>query len=554
MFRKTLWFFIGWLFLLSSGCVPSTVDVSPTPSRVLPPVETTKDLDFSEKIPTASPTDVPVGGVIPVWFDEAVPPFARELILQDKSFALAENPETSFAVFEIGAPETPDEIQAGLLVYSLAVAFPEPKISESLNTLKDIWQGNYPSLLMMSPETFKVFSAYWEEPTSSRIEVIDEPLMLEKAWKTPGALAILPFDHLTPKWRVLPVDGTSPFDSDFSPQNYPLGVPVRLVMNKPVSLNTLRGESLFVHYQREHLTFLAMTGVTALSRRTAQRMNEKGILYPQQEIGALLSSADLTHISNEVSFNPECPPEKAQLREALFCSPPEYIRLLEAVGTDIVELTGNHNLDRGVDAYLYSLSMYQQRGWNVFGGGKTQEQASQPLLIENHGNRLAFIGCNQAGPDIAWAGESSPGAARCDLSWMKEQVSFLQSQGILPIVTFQAVETEDYRPAPMQRPGDYLQMAQAGAVIVSGSQSHAPQGFSFEGNNLIHFGLGNLFFDQTDTFLTSQAFIDWHVFYQGRYLGVQLIPIRLEDYSRPRLMTQDEALSLLKKVFEASLW
>lgn len=554
MSRISLWFSIGWIFLLFSGCVPSTVEVSPTQPGVSLPAETTKVFTFSENTPTVVATDVPTAGAFPIWFDRAIPPFARELILQDKSFTVADNPENSIGVFEIGAPEGINAIQAGVLVYSLAVAFPEPKMSESLKTLKDIWWGTLSFPLLMSPETFKVFNAYWGEPTSNSIEVMEESLMLEKVWKTPGAMAILPFDHLTSRWRALPVDGISPFDSNFSPQSYSLGVPVRMVMKQPITLSIQADKNLFAHYRREQITFLAMTGVTALSRRTAQRMNEKGVLYPQENIGALLSSADLTHISNEVSFNPECPPEKAQLREALFCSPPEYIQLLEAVGTDIVELTGNHNLDRGVEAYLYSLSLYKQRGWQVFGGGEAQAQASKPLLIENHGNRLAFIGCNQAGPEIAWAGENSPGAARCDLSWMKEQVSSLRSQGVLPIVTFQSVETEDYRPAPMQRPGDYLQMAQAGAVIVSGSQSHAPQGFSFIENNLIHFGLGNLFFDQTDTFLTSQAFIDWHVFYQGRYLGVWLIPIRLEDYSRPRLMTQDESLSLLKKVFEASLW
>jgi poly-gamma-glutamate capsule biosynthesis protein CapA/YwtB (metallophosphatase superfamily) len=33
-------------------------------------------------------------------------------------------------------------------------------------------------------------------------------------------------------------------------------------------------------------------------------------------------------------------------------------------------------------------------------------------------------------------------------------------------------------------------------VIVSGSQAHQPHGFEFYNGSLIHYGLGNLFFDQ----------------------------------------------------------
>ena len=224
------------------------------------------------------------------------------------------------------------------------------------------------------------------------------------------------------------------------------------------------------------------------------------------------------------------------------------------MGVDIVELTGNHNLDRGSKAYLYTLSLYQQRGWKVYGGGTNTEKAREAIIVENHGNKLAFIGCNVAGPDIAWAGKDTPGAATCDLDYMAAEVKRLRSEGVLPIVTLQAWETEDYAPAPMQRPNDFVRLAQAGAVIVSGSQSHVPQGFKFVGDSLVHFGLGNLFFDQNDTFITSRALIDRHVFYKGRYLGTELYPVMLEDFARPRPMSDVERLDFLSKIFQVSGW
>jgi poly-gamma-glutamate synthesis protein (capsule biosynthesis protein) len=72
---------------------------------------------------------------------------------------------------------------------------------------------------------------------------------------------------------------------------------------------------------------------------------------------------------------------------------------------------------------------------------------------------------------------------------------------------------------------------------------------------LIHYGLGNLFFDQYDVSPTTrQAFIDRHVFYNGRYIGTELLTIMFVDYARPRPMTADEREELLKAAFNASGW
>jgi poly-gamma-glutamate capsule biosynthesis protein CapA/YwtB (metallophosphatase superfamily) len=98
-------------------------------------------------------------------------------------------------------------------------------------------------------------------------------------------------------------------------------------------------------------------------------------------------------------------------------------------------------------------------------------------------------------------------------------------------------------------------MAQAGAVIVSGSQAHQPQALEFENGALIHYGLGNLFFDQYDVSkATRQGFIDRHIFYDGRYIGTELLEIQFVDYARPRPMTAAERDDLLNSVFKASGW
>jgi len=92
-------------------------------------------------------------------------------------------------------------------------------------------------------------------------------------------------------------------------------------------------------------------------------------------------------------------------------------------------------------------------------------------------------------------------------------------------------------------------------VVVSGSQAHQPQAFEFLDGALIHYGLGNLFFDQYDVSAACrQGFIDQQVFYDGRYLGADLVGIQFIDYARPRPMTEDERQDLMRTVFKASGW
>jgi poly-gamma-glutamate capsule biosynthesis protein CapA/YwtB (metallophosphatase superfamily) len=234
------------------------------------------------------------------------------------------------------------------------------------------------------------------------------------------------------------------------------------------------------------------------------------------------------------------------------CSDPKYIELLEDIGTDIVELTGNHFQDYGSEATLNTLDMYDTRDWVYYGGGRNQLEAQKPIVITHNGNKLAFIGCNPAGPDFAWAGDDRPGAAYCDFDYMTGEITRLRSEGYLPIVTFQHFESYHLYPVPEQI-GDFHNMAEAGAVIVSGSQSHVPQYMEFSGDSFLHYGLGNLFFDQMYNSIagtdTRKEFIDRHVFYDGQYISTELLTYMLEDYARPREMEDWEREQLLLDVF-----
>jgi poly-gamma-glutamate synthesis protein (capsule biosynthesis protein) len=368
----------------------------------------------------------------------------------------------------------------------------------------------------------------------------------------------MPFEELEPRWKVLTVDGASPIHKDFDPGAYPLAVSFTLQPNpaipsRPADEGSPVQSLLRTNRDPDKMTEVITTGVTALVRATAETMRRKGNTYPAQDIGAMLQAADITHVSNEIPFTPKCPLPDAWQKELVFCSKPEYIELLEAIGADVVELTGDHFGDWGAEAMNYTLDLYHQKGIDYYGGGYNFEDARAPLLIEHNGNRIAFIGCNSKGRGYATARENNPGAILCDLDWLSGEVSRLHSEGYLPIVTFQHIEYYTYVPQP-KLIDDFHRVA-AGAAIVQGSQAHQPHGMEFFNGAFIHYGLGNLFFDQYHMGLpTGQGFLDRHVFYDGRHLSTELIGIRFVDFARPRLMTPEERQELLSSVFDASLW
>ena len=272
-----------------------------------------------------------------------------------------------------------------------------------------------------------------------------------------------------------------------------------------------------------------------------------------------MREADIAHVSNEIPFFTGCTFPKPNAGALVFCSDPKYIDLLTDIGTDVVELTGNHFADRGAAGMKETIAIYKEKGLPYFGGGLDLQDSLKPALFEVNGNKIAFIGCNK--PDVRrfpTATDFHPGAAPCDFPYLTQKIGELNAEGYIVISTFQWNESYDARPSPQQR-HDFRLMAESGASIVSGSQAHYAQMMEFHEDGFIHYGLGNLFFDQMgdqDWMPPGirREFLDRYVIYDSRFISVELITALLEDYSRPRLMREQERSGFLQEYFFYSGW
>jgi hypothetical protein len=429
-------------------------------------------------------------------------------------------------------------------IYTLVAPFPTVTDDILYADLLSTWQG-VPAepltgrAILMDDSTLAAFTAHWGAPASGSVRSVPADQLLETAWAEMPAWAIIPFEAVQPKWKVLSVDGQSPIRNDFNADTYPLRINFSLSSPSSFTLPETNRDPA-------KLTTVVLTGVTALVRATALTMEMKGVTYPGSLVGDWLREADIAHISNEVTFDPECGYPKFS-SSLVLCSDPKYMDLLLDVGTDIVEVTGDHLLDRSFAALTGTFATYKEHGIPYYGGGVNAEEARQPVLMEVNGNKIAFMGCNGKPEIFQKATDTTPGPAECDYAFFGDQIRALKAQGYMVIFTFQHNECYSASPCYYVEEG-FHSVADAGATVVSGSQAHFPHIMAFRGDAFIHYGLGNLFFDQMSYILpsgevidgTRLEFLDRHVFYDGRYLGVELLTAMLEDYARPRPMTPDE--------------
>ena len=274
------------------------------------------------------------------------------------------------------------------------------------------------------------------------------------------------------------------------------------------------------HDYSKAITSYTHTGVTALTRRTGSVLNT---LTPGQYLELIkpeIGSPDLLHISNEVSMLDLCDYGSMKMK---FATKSEHFRVLEELGADLVELTGNHNLDVGTEPYTNTIKWYQEKGMKTFGGGLSPEEAGAPLIMTlNDGRKAAWIGFNEICP-CGECADKTMGSNRYSDASAKSTIDALKSRGdieyILACVQFG--ESDSYVPTSSQkRISKYL--VDCGADVVIGSQAHQPQTFEWYKERMIFYGIGNFMFDQIHRIGVRQAYFLECYFYKGRI--VQFIP------------------------------
>ncbi len=552
---------------------PLGVAVFPTPTpQPLPiePVVAQPPTPITSELPVPTPTPEVITGPVTVGLGASVPDAWAPALLA----ALSQTAEVQTA----GGPQPLRLLDQPQLAANEVLVVPAVQATEPLATR--VFAAVAPFATIRDDVTLAELAAAWQGAEgaaplfvtgeaaellpvvlgSRSAEVVAEADLLARLQTTPGALGIVPFDQIDPLFKVLTVDGANVVSNRFDERTYPLAVALSVEGQGASALRPLLRDVVQPVTNRDasRVTQLIMTGVTAMSRVTALRMDQKGFDYPAQVISDVFAAADITHISNEVPFLDDCVANPAE-NNLILCSDTDYWATLEAMGTDIVGLSGNHVNDFGRDGARRSLTWYRDNGIPIYGSGFNVSEACAPLLWEDHGNTFAFVAALAFGPSGAWASDELPGA--CYYYDNKELVLDLvrRLSGMVDVVAVELQHTETYEPYPIgSQIAEFRELREAGADIVSGVQSHVPQAqepygaADAGGNGMITYGLGNLFFDQMWSWETRTELAARHTIYEGRLLNTELLTMVLEDFAQPRWATPEERADILNRVFNAA--
>lgn len=382
--------------------------------------------------------------------------------------------------------------------------------------------------------------------TAEQLKTLDVPL----AELPDESIALIPPGDLDQSVKLLALEDAYYLDS------FQSGGVFRTAVFEGEDTAGIDGLSLNSLPSKEQVFKVNMSGVTALTRLMLRALNaNNNPTFFSEKIGPFLADADLTHVSNEVSFKENC-----TYHDALFCSDPRFIETLKASGVDLVELTGNHNNDLGAVHNTATINLYRELGWNTIGGGLNTEDAKKPYIADQKGSKVGFLAYNF--PDSpnggAIAGPEKAGANSFDFDRIKSDIESLKTQSQFVIVNIQFWECYAYPNGyveypicdkPIQNQAEtFKRVVDLGADMVVGSSAHQPQTYEIYKGKPIYYGLGNMYFEQTQWPGTERGIILTHYFSAGKLLQTKLTPTVYGDDFQPRVMTDEEATYQLKRL------
>ena len=432
------------------------------------------------------------------------------------------------------------EAEGGYELWLPAVGFGALRTSIESTRLTELLAGRFDASLVLSESNIDRLSRRGIA-IHPRSQIVPDSNLFYALWRDKQSYTLLPFDQFHLRLRPLWLDDIPVVDQL---ADYPL---------------VFRSDS--PNFKRELLTRITLSGTTALARHTLPALEAIGVEQAASGIGAYVRLSDVFHITHEASIAPSCPQHTGQVLGGSnsMCMLQDHARLFDLLDVDVVDLTGNHINDFGYPAFEATLDHFEAQGFELVGGGRNLEGARQPLILERKGSRIGWLACNNIGPYYAFANDDEdalggrrPGNAYCRGGWLREALPLLAAEVDLVLLTVQYREFDAFTPERQQRL-DFQTYAEWGADIVIGTAEHKPMTFEFYQTRrgepaFIHYGLGNLFFDQLP-WGNRRFFLDTLYIYDGGLLTVELFPGIIEDRARPRLLDGEDLYNFLHFIF-----
>jgi len=287
----------------------------------------------------------------------------------------------------------------------------------------------------------------------------------------------------------------------------------------------------------DRLRTIVATGDVMPGRYTDVTIRNRGddFLYPIEATKDLLAAADIAVINLEAPIVEGCPYHDSGF---VFCGRPEFLDALVAAGIDVVGLENNHIGNYGPTGQTETREFL-----DAYGLGWADRRT--PVIIDVGGVTFGFIAFNGVGEHI-------------DRAEMARQIGLLAEEVDVAVAAFHwgAEYVSIPRVAGGIAPDDPVEIAHAavdaGADLVIGHHPHWVQAVEFYDGVFIAYSHGNFIFDQMWSYETRVGVVGEYTFYDDELIGVEFIPVIIEDFAQPVVMTGDEAQAVLDGIRTAS--
>ncbi len=263
-----------------------------------------------------------------------------------------------------------------------------------------------------------------------------------------------------------------------------------------------------------------------------------------------LAKADLTIGDLECSLSDTIPPpdDPFTFQFMTFTAGAQGLRL---AGIDGVSQANNHSMNFGAGGMRDTLAALDAAGIRHFGIGETLDQACEPAIFDVRGTRVAFLGYDGITGDTNGATGDSAGTAPLSAERLSQDIvaANKRAEVVIPFIHWGV----EYTLTPTSEQRSLARRAiDAGATMVVGSHPHWVQGIEEYRGRPIVYSLGNFVFDQDWSPETKQGLIMHLVFQGSRLAALRLVPVLIESFYQPRVLTGKEKTVILDRVWNSS--
>lgn len=255
-----------------------------------------------------------------------------------------------------------------------------------------------------------------------------------------------------------------------------------------------------------------------------------------EDLLELMNGMDVMMINNEFAYSERGTALKG--KAFTFRADPSRVKLLQAFGTDIVNLANNHVYDYGPDALLDTVAALDGEGIPHVGAGANLKEASKPYYFICNGRKIAIVAATQIERSLNYtkeATEDSPGVLKtlkADKFVKVIKQAKKNSDCVIAVVHWGTEGDSNYGRDQSSLAKEFVA---AGADAIIGGHTHCLQGFEMMDGVPVIYSLGNFWFSgsEQDTGL-AQVTID-----EKGELSLSFIPC-IQKNIRTELVT-DEA-------------